>query len=820
MTLFQVFQSRRNLAGQGLPVGLRGGVGGLGLGGFLLDVQELADDQVASVGGARGLGGHRRDGRVDVAALEVAAIAVYLAAAAQLGEDLARQVGEVFLRAVVGAVGVGELLQTGEFLDAEQVGGTHHGVDEAVELLVRRVGDVPDVGDVDEPCRLLEEVLVQPIEGVLLAVLRHGGVFDEVGLLDAVVRDEPATDVGGDVAEVAVELADDGFVHAADMGVHVGFLIVPGRDLREDALEVEDAIGAGRHGVVAEVLGQRARVGVTALAAEPQARVGGQALDNDLVPVEVVFLGGLEVGGLVAELDGPLVIVADARIEAGLGNAVLGLGHVVEAGVVHDGDGVAVGFDPGLVAELLDRGLAAGAHVVAQAEGVTDLVGGDEADEVAHQLFVILDLAGARVHGAGLDLVPVVHQGHDVVVPAHVALDDLAGARVVDVGAVGVGDRGGQVADHAEAGVLEAHAQLFGILRPLLGVDGVLPAGLLEGDVPVIDTGDEVLAPLLGGGGVDVVDDRLDGLHKLAALLALDVLGTGLEPVAGDEADALDALLVVGELAVASGEITHARIEPALLHRFLGEQDDGGVEHHGHGAVLGAGGQGAARLARACARRAGRRVVGVGLGDRHLGVDRIGADAVDEGGVSLEGAEVAGALGARIQGEHLQVAFEQAVDLDARAARGALLRLEGCEDRVLGADLDGLVDDLVLGGPDIDDVGAEEEVAVGGFLPVDHRLVDLFAAVRAGAGGLGGVARHGEHPAAEHRVGDVEIPVLLVLADAEETFGDLEFNGGFRLLFVCSSVLGGCGRAARLRSRHAAHGKKCRSNSCEFFLHD
>ena len=73
------------------------------------------------------------------------------------------------------------------------------------------------------------------------------------------------------------------------------------------------------------------------------------------------------------------------------------------------------------------------------AEGVAHFVGGDETDQVAHQLLVKFNLAGARIHGAGLDLVPVVDQGHHVVVPADMAFQDFAGTRVMDVRTVGVG---------------------------------------------------------------------------------------------------------------------------------------------------------------------------------------------------------------------------------------------------------------------------------------------------------------------------------------------------------------------------------------------
>ena len=82
-------------------------------------------------------------------------------------------------------------------------------------------------------------------------------------------------------------------------------------------------------------------------------------------------------------------------------------------------------------------------------------------------------------------------------------------------------------------------------------------------------------------------------------------------------------------------------------------------------------------------------------------------------------------------------------------------------------------------------VETEEEVAVGGFLPVDHTIGDHFTAVLRGALGVLDEARDGQDPAAEEAVGNVEIPVFFMLGHAEEAGGDFQFGSRFlRLVFL------------------------------------
>ena len=568
------------------------------------------------------------------------------------------------------------------------------------------------------------------------------------------------------MAHIAVVLADHLLVHPAEVGVEIGLFGIPLRKLADDALEVGDTVAAREHGIVTKVLTLGTRVSVAALAAEPQTGILGKALDDDLVPVQLILLRGLQVGRLVTELDGPLVIVVDTRIEAGLGDVVLRLSNVVETGIVHNTDRVAVLLDPLLVAELLDRSLAAGAHIVAQAEGVANFVGRNEADEVAHQFLVIFHFTRARIDGTDLDLVPVVDQGHNIVVPADVALQDFAGTRIVDIRTVSIGGRGSQVTDNAETSVLHTHIRI--VLRPFLSVDGILPAGLLEGDLPVVDTGNQVLTPLFRGRRVDVIDDRLDRLDQLAALLALDILRLGLQAPAGDVTHRLDTLLLVVEAAVTAGEVTDAGVEPTLLHRLLRQEDHRGVQHEGHGTGFAAGRESAGCAARSTGCTAGgRSTVIIGLGDRHFRIDRIGADALDIGRIGLQTAQVVGALGSAGETEHLQVSLEKAVGLDAGSTRRtALLRLERCHDRILGRYLDSLADRRTFIRHDGPGIHPELQVPVGTLLPVDHDLVDLLATVLGRTRRIGDIAGDGQNPAAEDFVRNVKIPVLVILGHA------------------------------------------------------
>ena len=428
------------------------------------------------------------------------------------------------------------------------------------------------------------------------------------------------------------------------------------------------------------------------------------------------------------------------------------------------------------------------------------LMGRNKADKVSHEFVGKAEAAGAGIHGGSLHLIPVMHQRHHIVIPADVAFQDFTAAGIVHVGAVGIGNGGSQIADDGETRIFQAHAQFLGILRPFLGADGVLPSGLLEGDLPVIDTGNEVRTPLPGRSGIDIIDNGLDGLYELSPFLLFYVLGTGFQAPAGNVADRLHPLLVIGEMRIAAGEVTDAGVEPALLHGNFRKQQERRIEHHRNHAGLTA-----RRKAAGTGRTALialRLVVSERLGHRHLRIDGVGAHAPNEAGIGLDAAQIVLFLGGGVQGKHLKVSLEQAVGLDAGGTgRCFLLRLEGRHNGVLGAHAHRLGNGIGLGGLYAHDVYPEEEVAVRGLLPVQHGIVHLFTAVLAGTHGIGGKTRHGQDAAPEKGVGNFQVPVFLVMGDREKTLTELQLYRSGSLFLFFLFLLG--------RSRNAeGQGKK------------
>ena len=113
--------------------------------------------------------------------------------------------------------------------------------------------------------------------------------------------------------------------------------------------------------------------------------------------------------------------------------------------------------------------------------------------------------------------------------------------------------------------------------------DGIFPTGFFESYLPVVHTLDEILAPLLGRSGVDVVNNLLLGFDEFAALHAFGISAVlGFEAVAHDVAFVFHALLAVAKAHKAVGKVAHAGVEQTALHEVLGKEHEGVVEAHCH----------------------------------------------------------------------------------------------------------------------------------------------------------------------------------------------------------------------------------------------
>ena len=265
--------------------------------------------------------------------LEVAAVGRHGGPAGCLAERHLCQVAGVFAWQV-GIGGVRIAVDVTQLGGREQVGDG--AVGDGVEQFCWRLAYAAHVAFGHEPRRLGESVAAYEVERGLLFGLCLRRVY-RAGFLGALVCGINAADVAQHVSLVSHELVYHLAVHFLYVAAEVGFLARPVGQCLYYALEVHYAILAGADGVVAQVLGLGARVVVVPLASEPVARAFLKLLHYHLVEHKpVFFLVGSAEQRLVAPLDGPLVVVVDAGEEAVAAHVVLGLRHVVEAGVVHD----------------------------------------------------------------------------------------------------------------------------------------------------------------------------------------------------------------------------------------------------------------------------------------------------------------------------------------------------------------------------------------------------------------------------------------------------------------------------------------------------
>ena len=495
-----------------------------------------------------------------------------------------------------------------------------------------------------------------------------------------------------------------------------------------------------------------------------------------------------------------------------LRDAVLGLCHVVETGVVHDRAGRAVRRRVGFRTERIHRHRIRGAEIVFQAEAVSQFVRRDEAHGVAHQLRGKLVAAGLGVYGAGLQANPRLEDAHHVVPPDDVGFDDLAAAGIDHRGAHGVGRLRGGIGHYRVAHVVDVELLVVGIDLP--GHDGVLESGGLESLLPLDDALLDVGHPYGGRCRVDVQHDGLLGFHQLAALVTLHILGLGLQPPTVDECPLFGLLLFVVEIEVSDFEIAHALVGEAPHHRLLGQQHEvrGDVHGDGHRTAL---------LAGVCARK-GRFDDDV-FGERFHGLDL--RKVLFRGTADAERPEDVV--------ETLLAAVEDLVDLDdhRRGIGVVSLDRELLDGRFAVVVLHRAGDAVAFGRGDARVVGHDPHLFIKGvlaepddLLAVAHALVD--AAVVQGVG----YARYfvdDQDVAAHQRVGYLEQVVRTLAVDIEQA---LVGHGAFQQLLVTFLLvflervgLGGGGfgflrfaaRLFGLRGSCCQQKERCQGSGCQ-----
>ena len=307
------------------------------------------------------------------------------------------------------------------------------------------------------------------------------------------------------------------------VAVFVEFVVIhPFGNVGEDVFQVLDAVVAGLDGVVAQVLGQRARVVhahelLTAVAVERIACF----FVNPFLCDGFLFLHAFVAGdGGVEPLDG--IIIIHAQVGRGqFQTFVAGLRHIVVAGVIHDGWGGAVFLREGGVAQRIHRIGVGGGHVVHESQRVSHFMGGHIDEGLVET--VLRQFLGAHglVHLRCLDKAPLRHQFDHVVVNDNGSVDNLAGRGVYPARPHGIGHARRNVAD---AGVFQIVGVEFRVVDgKIFDADGILEADGLESFVPIKHAFTDGRLPMLREIRVEIEDDGLHGLYQLAALPGLPI---------------------------------------------------------------------------------------------------------------------------------------------------------------------------------------------------------------------------------------------------------------------------------------------------------
>ena len=322
-------------------------------------------------------------------------------------------------------------------------------------------------------------------------------------------------------------------------------------------------------------------------------------------------------------------------------DVVLRLRHVVEARIVHNRRSVPHLLYPLAVAHLLLRIHRTGFHVVLEAQGVSHFMGAHEFDQLAHQVVRQRQSLGAFVQRTRLQKIPGALQVHDVVIELNIRIQDLARARVVDVRPRRILNGRRQPAYDGIAGVFGREIGILLRRRRQLGNDGILESRSLEALLPLLDARLHVRHPFGGGGRIDPIYDRLDGLGQGGVRVLL------FQPPARDVADMGRALLLLPVVHLIGREIPDALVENAGRHGLLGQLHHAVMHHHGGASGLHAG---ALEGIHGRLRRAGkRRALGVRLRRFHFDIFRVGRNALDIGAGGVHRGRVQALPGAELR---------------------------------------------------------------------------------------------------------------------------------------------------------------------------
>ena len=188
----------------------------------------------------------------------------------------------------------------------------------------------------------------QPRHGFFLKCCRNDVVLPLRGPVIAVF----AIDIALHMSRVALELPQHCPInHVQIIGLPIG-LCRPFFNVLHHPFEILNAIFVGHHVVIAQIFGLRTRVKSTPfITFIAQTVVGCECLCH--LTAQGLLLGELIFKLrtiLITPLNGPHIIIIDARKKSLFADMIFGLRYIIEARIVHDAGRMTVFLHPSLVA--------------------------------------------------------------------------------------------------------------------------------------------------------------------------------------------------------------------------------------------------------------------------------------------------------------------------------------------------------------------------------------------------------------------------------------------------------------------------------------